>query len=227
MEKVSVKRLLVAEFRVAEAIKVLRTNLIFSGVNTRAVALTSYNASEGKSTLALQLAASLAETGKRVVMVDADLRKSALVSRLRHKGKVPGLSHYLTGMANADELLCDTDVPGLYIMFAGQRVPNPAELLGSDGFQRLIPALKQAFDYVIVDAAPLGQVIDCAIMAPSLDGVIMVVDATNNNYRLEQRMKHQLEKSGGRVLGVVLNRVSVKDNPHYYGGEYGYGYGDK
>lgn len=217
MEKVSVKRLLSSEFQLVEAVRTLRTNLLFSGADVRAVALTSYFPGEGKSFLSLQLAAALAESGKRVVLVDADLRKSMLAARLRYKGKTPGLSHYLSGMVNADEILCETDMPQLYIMFAGQKVPNAAELLGSVSFERLIPALKQSFDYVIVDAAPLGQVIDCAVMARHLDGTIMVVDANHNNYKLELRLKQQLEKAGGKILGVVLNRVSYADNRHYYG----------
>lgn len=226
MERIEVRRFLSKDFQTAEAIKTLRTNLMFTGDSVRAVALTSFAGSEGKSTLAFQLAASLAQAGKRVLLLDTDLRKSVLANRLRVKGKVEGLSHYLSGMANAGELIYDTDIANFYIMFAGVRVPNPAEILGSVRFQRLIPALKETFDYVIVDAAPLGQVIDCAIMAPEMDGVLMVVDATKNSYKLERRIKQQLEKSGGKVLGVVLNRVDFKDKGGYYGKAYGYGYGE-
>ena len=167
----------------------------------------------------------MAQAGNRVLLLDADLRKSMLASRLRIRGTVRGLSHYLSGMANADELLYETDVPGMYIMFAGPRVPNAAELLGSKAFPTLISALKDVFDYIIVDAAPLGQVIDCAVIAPSLDGVLMVVDVNGNSYKLEKRLKAQLEKSGARILGVVLNRVDFKDKQGYYGRAYGYGYG--
>lgn len=224
MEKVSVKKLMAKDFQAAEAIKTLRSNIAFTGADTRAIALTSFSAAEGKSTLAFQLAASMAENGKRVVLVDADLRKSVLASRIRVRGKILGVSHYLSGMANADEILCETDVPGLYIMFAGARVPNSAELLGSRGFELLITALKQAFDYVIVDAAPLGQVIDCAIIAPKLDGVLLVIDTMHNSWKLEKRVISQLKKSGGKLLGVVLNRVDFKEKPSYYGKSYGYGY---
>lgn len=217
MESVSVKRVIATEFQVAEAVKTLRTNLFFTGADKRVVALTSHQAAEGKSTLAVQLAASIADTGKRVVLVDADLRKSALLGRMRMRGKAVGLSHYLSGMVNADEMLYETDVKGFYIIFSGARVPNPAELLGSASFGKLISALKETFDYVIVDAAPLGQVIDAAVIAPQVDGVLMVVDSTNNSYKQEKRVKAQLEKSGGRVLGVVLNRVDKADIADYYG----------
>lgn len=225
MEKIAVSRFITKEFHASEAMKTLRTNLMFSGASVRAVALTSFDTEEGKSTISFQLAASLAQAGKRVLLVDADLRKSVLQSRLKIRKKLDGLSHYLSGMANADELLCETDVPGFYIMFAGTRVPNSAELLGGENFGKLIEALKDVFDYVIVDAAPLGQVIDCAVMAPVLDGVMMVIDVTNNSYKLERRIKTQLDKCGAKVLGVVLNRVDFKDRNGYYRKAYSYKYG--
>ena len=81
--------------------------------------------------------------------------------------------------------------------------------------KKLIPALKEVFDYVIVDAAPLGQVVDCAVMAPELDGVLLVVDTTHNSYKLERRMKQQLEMSGAKILGVILNRVDFSDKGGY------------
>lgn len=211
------------DFRANEAMKTLRTNIVFSGASVRAIGLTSFGAAEGKSTISLQLAMSFAQTGKRVLLVDADMRKSVLPARLRLKGKVEGLSHYLSGLANVSELLQETDMPGLYIMFAGARVPNSAELLGGSNFAKLIPALKDVFDYIIVDTAPLGQVIDCAVIAQYLDGVVMVVDATNNSYKLERRVRNQLHKAGGKVLGVVLNQVDYKDRMGYYG--YGARYG--
>lgn len=225
MEKIAISRFVTKEFQAAEALKTLRTNLMFSGADVKAVALTSFSAAEGKSTISFQLAASLAQAGKQVLLVDADLRKSVMASRLRVRGKVEGLSHFLSGMANANELLNETDIPGLYIMFAGARVPNAAELLGHPSFGKLVDALKNTFDYVIVDAAPVGQVIDCAVMAPALDGVIMVIDTTHNSYKLERRMKQQLEKSGAKILGVILNRVDFTDKGGYYGKAYGYGYG--
>ena len=225
MEKIVVSKFIPKEFRVSEALKTLRTNLIFSGNSIRVIGFTSFNASEGKSTVSLQTAIAFAQAGKRVLLVDADLRKSVLPSRLRVRNKMEGLSHYLSGLANVNELLRETDVPGLYIMFAGSRVPNSAELLGNENFAKLIPALKDVFDYVIIDTAPLGQVIDCAVMAPHLDGVVLLVDSTNNSYKLERRIKSQIEKSGGKVLGVILNQVNIDERRGYYGKNYGYYYG--
>lgn len=228
MEKITVSRYLAKDFQTVEAVKTLRTNLMFCGEEVKAVALTSFSAAEGKSTISFQLAASFAQAGKRVLLMDTDLRKSVLANRLRVQGKVQGLAHYLSGVANVSDLLCKTDIPGLFIMFAGARVPNAAEALGSRNFKKLIPALKESFDYIIVDAAPVGQVIDSAIIAPEMDGVLMVVDATQNSYKTQRRVKNQLEKSGGRVLGVILNRVDFKEKTGYYGKAYGYGnYGEE
>lgn len=224
VEKIEVSRFVTKDFRAAEAIKTLRTNLMFSGDTIHAVALTSFGPAEGKSTISFQLAASLAQAGKSVLLIDADLRKSVLANRLRVRGKIDGLSHYLSGMANVSELLYQTDIPGFYVMFAGIRVPNAAEVLGSSRFKKLISAVKVTFDYTIVDAAPVGQVIDCAVMAPEMDGVLLVVDAAKNSYKMERRIKNQLEKSGGKVLGVILNRVDFNDKGSCYGKAYGYDY---
>lgn len=222
MEIINVSRMIPKDFRASEAIKTLRTNLIFSGPSVRAIGITSYGAAEGKSTISFQLAVSFAQTGKRVLLVDADLRRSVMANRLQVKAKPNGLSHYLTGQANVSDLLHETDMPGMYIMFAGPRVPNSTELLGSENFAKLIPALKEAFDYVIVDTAPLGQVIDCAVMAPYLDGVAMVIDTTNNSYKLERKIKNQIEASGGKVLGAILNQVDFSLQRGYYGRYYNY-----
>lgn len=221
MEKVIVTPFIPKEVRIIESLKTLRTNLMFSGPSVRVIGYTSFGPGEGKTTISLQTAIAFAQLGKRVLLVDADLRKSVLAGQLRIRTKVEGLSHYLSGLANVSELLRETDIPGLYIMFAGARVPNSTELLGSENFARLIPALKEVFDYVIVDTAPVGQVIDCALMAPKMDGVVMVVDTTRNSYKLERRVKNQLEKSGGKILGVVLNQVDLSRERGYYGRYYG------
>lgn len=217
MELIAVDRFVSKEFQISESIKILRTNLLFSGTDIQVVGLTSYTASEGKSSISFQLAASLAQTGKRTLLLDADLRNSTLQNRLKVRGRLSGLSHYLSGMANVNELIQATDVKNLYIMFAGVRVPNAVELLGSNQFKKLIPALREAFDYVIVDTAPLGLVIDCAVITPELDGTAIVIDTTNNSYKQERRIKQQLEKSGGKILGVILNRTEAQGKGHRYG----------
>lgn len=221
MDKIVVSTFVPKSIRINESLKTLRTNLMFSGPSVRVIGFTSFGPGEGKTTLSLQTAIAFAQLGKRVLLVDADLRKSVLAGQLQIRNKIEGLSHYLSGLSNVNELLRETDVPGLYIMFAGMRVPNSTELLGSENFARLVPALKEVFDYVIVDTAPVGQVVDCALMAPNMDGVVMVIDATRNSHKLERRVKKQLEKSGGKILGVVLNQVDLTREYGYYGKYYG------
>ncbi len=227
MEMIPVKLFVNQELHYSEAIKTLRTNQMFSGVDIHTVAITSFQEAEGKSTVAFHLAASLAESGKTVLLVDADLRKSQMAARLHCKGKIGGLSHFLSGMSNADEAIHSSDVSGMYILLAGAKVPNAAELLGSKQFSRLMSEVKKSFDYVIVDCAPLGQVIDCAVVSPVVDGVMIVIDTTNNSAKLERRIVTQLKKVGAKILGVILTKVDINDKYGYYGKAYKYGYGEK
>ena len=227
IEKIIVKSFVADEYQAAEAIKTLRTNLMFCGEGVRAIGITSFGVAEGKTSVSFQLAASLAQSKKNVLLLDGDLRKSVLQNRLGVCEKVDGLSHLLSGMADTKSVVKPTDIPGLYIMFAGARVANSSELLGSESMKKMIPILKESFDYIIADMAPLGQIIDCAVAAPALDGVLLVVDATHSSYKLERRVVSQLERTGSKVLGVVLNHVDFKDKGGYYGKAYGYGYGGK
>lgn len=223
MKQIDVSQCELSDFWAAEAIKTLRANVVFGGDEIRTIALTSFGTAEGKTTVAFQLAASLARVGKTVLLVDADLRKSTLASRLNISGVIEGLSQYLSGEIDLLELVYQTDVPGLFIIFAGSVVPNAVEALGSDRFKKLIAAARKAFDYTIVDTAPLGQVVDCAVMAPEMDGVLMVINAAKNSYKQERRIQSQLEKAGGKILGVVLNRVDLGDRGSDYAKAYNYG----
>lgn len=223
MENIPVKRFVAQSFQTTESIKTLRTNLLFSGEDIHVVALTSAQASEGKSTLAFQLSASFAESGKRVLLLDADLRNSTYIRRLRIRKPTSGLCHCLTGMVPLRDCLMETDIPGFYLLLAGAQVPNAAELLGGNNFKRLIATLRESFDIVIVDTAPLGLVIDSAVVAPEMDGVVLVIDSTNNSYKSEQRVIAQLRKTGCKLLGVVLNRVDDPTERKDYGKAYGYG----
>ena len=227
IEKIKVKSFVADEYQAAEGIKTVRTNLMFCGEGVRAIGITSFGVAEGKTSVSFQLAASLAQSKKNVLLLDGDLRKSVLQNRLGVCEKVDGLSHLLSGMADTKSVVKPTDIPGLYIMFAGARVANASELLGSESMKKMIPILKESFDYIIADMAPLGQIIDCAVAAPALDGVLLVVDATHSSYKLERRVVSQLERTGSKVLGVVLNHVDFKDKGGYYGKAYGYGYGGK
>ena len=158
-----------------EAYKSLRTNLQFCGGDKKVIAFTSCTPNEGKSNVTLNLAVSLAEAGSRVLLIDADLRKSVLLARVRAEGKVRGLSHLLSGQSSLAETITKTNVPGLQILFAGPVPPNPAELLGGKMFEELVRTAREIYDYVIIDTPPLGRVIDCAVITKICDGVVMVI----------------------------------------------------
>lgn len=222
MSKVQLKKLIENHFGYAEAVKNLRTNVQFSGNDVKVVAFTSSLAGEGKSDAAYALAMSFSQMGKKTVFVDADIRKSVIKSRLEVRESVPGLSEYLSGQCSKEDILCETNYDNLSIILAGGYSANASELLEEDIFTELLRSLKQEYDMVIVDTPPMGVVTDCAIVAKSCDGVILVIESGAISYRLLKRVKEQLEATGSRILGVVLNKVS-SDTQSYYGkyGKYG------
>lgn len=207
-----------------EAFNTLRTNVLFSGKDVKSIVVTSCMAHEGKTTISFETARSLAESGKRVLLVDADLRKSVMASRLTKERGITGLSQLLSGQITMEQAIYRTNIEGLDIIFAGPYPPNPTELVGSAAFKELISVNRDRYDYIIVDAAPLGLVIDAAVMATACDGAIVVINEGRIKYRMAQDVKEQLEKSGCRILGVVLNQVdrkrTVSSSDSYYGSRY-------
>lgn len=208
VDKIAVSDAIAGEHSMAAAIDRLRDNLMFCTERARAIGVTSFGAAAGRTEIAFQLAASLARNNKSVLLIDADLRGRGLQTRLGVDGAIDGLSQYLTGRAEMDAVVKKTDVPGLFVMFAGSDAGSdagkPAELLAGERFQALIPQLKAVLDYILVDTPSMEQAIDCAAAAPALDGVLVAVDAANSSGRRQRRIKKRLEGSGTRILGVVL-----------------------
>lgn len=207
------------DYNYEEAIKTLRTNIQFCGSNIRAVLFTSSLPDEGKSDISFALARSLAQIGKKTILIDADIRKSVLVERYHLVQELFGLSQYLSGQKELEEVIYQTNEENLSVIFAGPYSPNPAELLEEDLCGRMFEALRSYYDYIIVDTPPMGNLIDGAIVARHCDGAVMVIESGAISYRLEQKVKGQLEKSGCRILGVVLNKVDVQAKGYY--GKYG------
>lgn len=213
------------DYRSNEAYKSLRTNIEFSGVENKVIAITSCIPNEGKSTVSLALAKSFAEAGKNVLFIDADLRKSVLIGRHKITNDVKGLSHFLSGQAELKEILCKTEQAGLYMIFSGPIPPNPAELLESKRFSSFLTGVRKVYDYIIIDTPPLGSVIDSAIIAKNCDATILVITAGIISHKFAKSVKKQLEKAGCKILGVVFNKVDMKKNK-YYGKYYGEYYGN-
>ena len=215
MQNITIRAIEKLDFRVSEAYKTLRTNLEFSGMKVRTISLTSCMENEGKTSISFQLAVSLAEAGRKTILVDADLRKSVLHGRYKATRDKYGLSHYLSGQVGLDEVVCATNIPEFYIIFAGQIPPNPSELLGDDKFKLMIMALREKYDYVIIDTPPLGSVIDSAIVSRECDGVILVIETKAVSYKFARSVKEQLDKAGCKILGCVLNKVELKGDAYY------------
>ncbi|MBQ7226375.1 MAG: CpsD/CapB family tyrosine-protein kinase [Clostridia bacterium] len=222
-------------YSVREAFKALRTNFLFCGDDIKTVLITSCVKNEGKSTISLELSKSLAISEKKVLLVDADLRKSVFATKYtQNANEILGLSEYLSGQATLDDIFYATQNENLHMIFAGAVPPNPVELLGSAKFQALLADAREKYDYVIVDAAPLGAVIDASAISAFVDGAILVITANEISYRFAQDVKLQLEKSNCRVLGAILNRIPMRNGSYYnnyykkyYGRYKKYGYGGK
>lgn len=220
-----------SNYFVREAFNSLRANVLFSGKHVKVIVVTSCYAHEGKTSVSFDLCRNLAESGKKILLVDADLRKSVVVSRYTKERGVYGLSQILSGQVEASEAIYSTNVEGMDIVFAGPYPPNPTELVGSPSFKEFLNEEREKYDYIIIDAPPLGLVIDAAVMSSVCDGAILVINIGHVKYRVAQGVKAQIEKSGCKILGVVLNQVdrkrSLKKDDSYYsayvsgkGGEY-------
>ena len=197
----------------------LRTNLEFTGIENKVICLTSCMENDGKSSVSFNLAKILAENDKRVLFIDADMRNSVLTKRTGIPDDLKGLSHYLAGKNAASEVIYATNHKNFYVIPTGRFPKNPTELLNKPAYEVLIEGMKQTFDYVIIDTPPMANLIDSAIVASNCDGAIIVVEQGAVSYRLEQKVKSQLDKTGCRVLGVVLNKVDLSQNGYY--GRYG------
>lgn len=212
---IDLKREMKDDYNYNESIKTLRTNIQFCGSSIRTIMFTSALPDEGKSDVSFALAESLAQIGKKTIVIDADIRKSILISRYQLRQEVFGLSQYLSGQKVLDDVIYDTNVENLSVIFAGPYSPNPAELLEEDLFGKLIENLRSYYDYIIIDTPPMANLIDGAIIATHCDGAVMVVESGAISYRLEQKVKGQIEKSGCRILGVVLNKVDIYSEGYY------------
>lgn len=173
------------------------------------------------------LASSMAELGKKVLLIDADMRKSVMVSNVKEGTVDRGLSHYLSGQCNLADAVYRTNIPGLHLLFAGPVPPNPTELLSAELFKQTMDPLRELYDYIIVDSAPLGLVVDAAIIAQCCDASILVIESGVVKYKFAQSVKEKLEATGCPMLGAVLNKVDRKKTGKYYGKYYKKYYGNE
>jgi capsular exopolysaccharide synthesis family protein len=206
----------------SEAYRTLRTNLIYSLADAppKVVVLTSPSPGEGKSTTCANLGVVLSQAGKEVMIVDCDFRKPVM-----HKffglRNFQGAVDVLVGERRLEEVVKEP-IEGLRVVPVGPIPPNPSEILGSQRFTNFLSGARMEFDYVLVDAPPVGLVSDPAILATQGDGVLLVLDAQNTRKGSVRHAMRSLEAVRANVLGTVMNNVSASKGGYYYGYTYKY-----
>ena len=225
MKKVTMNLPEVKDYRLTEGLNQLKTNLAFCGKDIKVITITSSVQNEGKSSVAFDLSKTMAEGGKKILMVDADLRKSVLAAKYHIQGIDKGLSHYLTGQAEIEDIIYETETEGFYLSVAGPLSPDPTSLLDSDQFQKFIDKVREDYDYVIIDAPPLGVVIDAAIIGKYCDGAVLVIEQGVIKRKVVQDVIKQLKRGKVRILGAVLNKVDERIGAYgAYDYKYSYSY---
>ncbi len=201
---------------ISEAYRALRTSLLLASANSpKVIVITSTFAKEGKTTTSVNLATVLAQMGKPVLLIDADLRRPRLQKVFRGKLNV-GLVNYLAANTPLDEVIQETVVPHLSVILSGPTPPNPSELLASDRMKQLIHEVRSKFAYVIFDSPPVLAVTDSIVLAASADGVVLCVHGGQTPRELVARSAERLRQSNIPVLGAILNNLDLQ--------QYGYSY---
>jgi capsular exopolysaccharide synthesis family protein len=209
---------------VSEAFRALRTNLEFSNVDKplKTILITSPNPTDGKTTVAINLAAIMVQAGSRVLLVDADLRRPRIHRFLDMPNKI-GLCQVFTGQVHFDDALYSADkaLENLQVMRSGGQPPNPSELLGSSRMDDILNLAKDTADIVLIDSPPF-VVSDAAVLATKVDGVLLVLQPGRTSLGSARAMVEQLQRANARIVGVVLNRIPYKRG--LFSNGYGYGY---
>ncbi len=200
-----------------ESYRALRTSILLScaGRPPQTILVTSSLPGEGKTTTALNLSVSLAQTGRSAVLVELDLRRGS-ASRILKPDGTRGMSGYLSGQCDLAEVIEQTEVPNLYFMPAGSPPPNPAELVGSPRMELALEALARSFDYVVVDSPPVLSFTDAVVVSTLVDGVVFIVQGGKTPRSAAQQAKKQLAIVGAHVLGTVMNRVKGYSSGYAY-----------
>ncbi|HEX0631920.1 TPA: capsular polysaccharide biosynthesis protein Cps4D [Streptococcus pneumoniae] len=204
----------------------LCTNIQLSGDKLKVISVTSVSPGEGKTTTSVNIAWSFARAGYKTLLIDGDTRNSVISGFFKSREKITGLTEFLSGTADLSHGLCDTNIENLFVVQSGSVSPNPTALLQSKNFNDMIETLRKYFDYIIVDTAPIGIVIDAAIITQKCDASILVTATGEANKRDVQKAKQQLKQTGKLFLGVVLNKLDISVDKYGVYGSYG-NYGKK
>ncbi|HGR0477399.1 TPA: tyrosine-protein kinase, partial [Streptococcus pneumoniae] len=174
----------------------LCTNIQLSGDKLKVISVTSVSPGEGKTTTSVNIAWSFARAGYKTLLIDGDIRNSVISGFFKSREKITGLTEFLSGTADLSHGLCDTNIENLFVVQSGSVSPNPTALLQSKNFNDMIETLRKYFDYIIVDTAPIGIVIDAAIITQKCDASILVTATGEANKRDVQKAQQQLKQTG-------------------------------
>ncbi|KAB2336834.1 CpsD/CapB family tyrosine-protein kinase [Cytobacillus depressus] len=202
---------------VSEQYRTIRTNIQFSSVDStiKSLMVTSAGPAEGKSTTVANLAVVFAQQEKKVLLIDADMRKPTVHYTFRvHNNR--GLTNVLTKQATLADAINETDQEHLYVLPSGPIPPNPAELLGSKAMDDFLSQAYKEFDIILFDTPPVLAVTDAQILANKCDGTILVVSSGKTEMEAATKAKEQLSAANAKLLGAVLNQKKVKDSHYYY-----------
>ncbi|SEC11450.1 CpsD/CapB family tyrosine-protein kinase [Paenibacillus sp. GP183] len=207
---------------ISESYRTLRTNIQFSAVDEdlKVLMVTSAGPGEGKSTTIANLAVAYAQSDKKVLLIDADLRKPTMHHTFRLTNRW-GLTNLLTNQAEIEEVINSSSIPNLDVLTSGPIPPNPSEILSSKRMNTLLEELKKRYDIILIDSPPAIAVTDAQILATRCDGVILVIDSGKVKREIALKAKANLEHVQARLLGVVLNNVDRKNKDAYYYYYYG------
>lgn len=219
-----------APFAVVEAYKLIRTNLLFvlAQEKGKTVAVSSAGANEGKSTTTVNIAIAFSQLGGKVLLVDADLRRSTVHKKLRIENK-DGLSDVLVGFSDFEDAVQHLNA-NLDVLTAGSTPPNPSELLGSQRFEEFVSLVEQKYDYILIDTPPINIVSDALVISQRTAGLVLIVRDGVTPYDAIEHTFESAKFAGINILGTIMNGVNAKASKRYsyrkYGSnKYGYGYG--
>lgn len=210
---------------IAEAYRTLRTNIQYSSIDKKiqVVCVTSSGPSEGKSTIAANLAVVTAQAGKKTLLIDCDQRKPRQ-HKLFNISNMTGLSNLLADETGIAEAVQKTDIENLMVLPAGTRPPNPSELLSSEKMRNLIGSLREKLNFIIIDTPPLLMVTDAQLLSGYTDGYLLAVASGEAEREAVAKARELLENVNGKILGAVLNKLKVEEKGYYaYYNKYYYG----